>query len=297
MSLQASLRDNLPGHGPKPRRTRRARPGIETMEGRALPSVGGAIVIAKPIGLQMLSASASSNNGSSVAVWLEEAVVTSSRTTYDVKLQRFNSQGSKVGGVLNLGSTTVAAKPAVGMDGSGNIFIGWTIARSGQTDINLVRYTASGSLDWKYANTYIANSSSSESDPILAVTPSGTFVASYTLASGSNKNVLAKQFDSQGKLLRTISVATTSLEERFSSIAVAPDGRFDVAYQQNASNGSNPDIYLKRYSATGVLLGTSSIATSSRAEWYPQVAMDNTTPTPSWSGTRSTATATCSPGR
>jgi hypothetical protein len=248
-----------------------------------VPSIGNAFGIDQSAGQQFNSVSASSSNGMSVAVWVEDEIQTSMGDSYSINAQLYNAAGNKVGKVIgvagsDIGDTAMARKPAVGMDASGNFIVAWTLQRSGkQTDVAACRWTADGKIDYKFLNFFPASSSSNESEPSLAVFPSGDFVVSYTVtASNGTSNVMARQFNKTGGLLRTISVATnSSLNERFSDVAAAPNGQFDVVYQRNGTLGQNPDVLMNRYSPTGSLLGTVAVATSSRDEWYPQVAMDN----------------------
>src|SRR5262249_3919739 len=60
-----------------------------------------------------------------------------------------------------------------------------------------------------------------------------------------------------------------------SSVAMAPDGRFDIAYQYQFSS-SDDDIELNRYSSGwSTLLGHHAIAVSTDREQAPSVSMDN----------------------
>ena len=55
---------------------------------------------------------------------------------------------------------------------------------------------------------------------------------------------------------------------------MTPDGRFDVAWEQTFS-ATDHDIYLNRYSASGGLLGTNTVAFSTADDSAPSVSMDN----------------------
>ena len=62
--------------------------------------------------------------------------------------------------------------------------------------------------------------------------------------------------------------------QRHARVVMAPDGRFDVVYQQEKSQ-DDADIYLDRYSAGGGLLGHHGIATSASHELGQRVSMDD----------------------
>ncbi|MFO0960514.1 MAG: hypothetical protein U0800_24280 [Isosphaeraceae bacterium] len=109
----------------------------------------------------------------------------------------------------------------------------------------------------------------------MATDPAGNFAVSYTRnTNNNNPDIFAKQYSSNGTLLNVVNVATSSKAETHSSIAMAPDGRFDVAFQRQFSS-SDDDILVNRYGPTGVLFGTNAVATSGDREQAPSISMDN----------------------
>jgi hypothetical protein len=68
-------------------------------------------------------------------------------------------------------------------------------------------------------------------------------------------------------------LATSARAETRSSVAMSPAGRFDVAWE-DALSTSNHDIKLKRYGASGALLGASTISSNTGFDALPSVAMD-----------------------
>ena len=72
----------------------------------------------------------------------------------------------------------------------------------------------------------------------------------------------------------TFVVAGMPQDELSPTIAMAPDGRFDIAYEY-AYSPSDHDIYLARYTAAGAFAGTSYVNVDTNFETEPSVSMDN----------------------
>src|SRR5262249_29365419 len=66
--------------------------------------------------------------------------------------------------------------------------------------------------------------------------------------------------------------ASSTFDETRSSIAMAPNGAFDIAYQFSVS--TSDEIALNRYSSTAQLLSSALVAQDPAAEQAPDVAMD-----------------------
>jgi hypothetical protein len=103
----------------------------------------------------------------------------------------------------------------------------------------------------------------------------GDFVVSYTRnTNNNNPDVFAKRYNGANQLLNVEDVAITSRAETFSSVAMSPDGRFDVAWEQ-AFSSTDHDIYLSRYNSAGGLVGVSPISQSIANDAQPSVSMDH----------------------
>jgi hypothetical protein len=251
---------------------RRSRPALEALEDRVALSLGSEFGVATPLGIQRTSDNASSTNGMAVAVWVDR--ISASNT--DIKAQRFNSAGQKVGGVISVATSgNREDSPSVAMDSTGDFVVTWVRTLSnGDDDVLAARYSSSGAQ--RGGTIIVANSTKDETEPSVAVSRLGDFVIAYTLQFNStDQDVKAAMYRDNGSLISTFTVAgSSSLDERHPSVARTPDGRFAVAYQRD-NNGSNPDVILRRYSATGSLVNTHNIATSSGSEFSPRVAMDD----------------------
>jgi len=239
----------------------------EALEDRVLLSINTseALVNTTRTGADIQPATATAANGSSVVVW---SVVKSS-TDRDVMAQRYDAYGRKVGGEIAVATgRNPQHNPVVAMDAKGDFVIVWVHDYSlTDSDIHGALFRADGSRN---GNEFVvAQTPNNEYDPSVAMDAVGNFIVSYTYQfRPSDLDVKAVQFRANGSYLHSINVAVSSRVEDHSDVAASPDGRFTIAYQ------SLGNVYLSRYSATGVLLGTYGVATSAVTECNPDVAMD-----------------------
>src|SRR3954470_1713438 len=253
-------------------RTQKRRLSLETLEGRQLMSLGvESLVNTTTRNAQFDSDNASSANGTSVVVWTD----TFSSTDHDIRAQLYNANGSPRGPEITVSFSGLdEGDPAVAMDASGNFTVAWRqTLPGGDTNVVAQRFNSNGAALTGVIQ--VGAGTFRESDPDVATDPAGNFAVSYTRETNNNNpDIFAKQYASNGVLLNVVNVATTAKAETRSSIAMAPDGRFDVAYQLRFSS-SDDDILVNRYGPTGVLFGTNSVATSGEREQAPSISMDN----------------------
>ena len=103
----------------------------------------------------------------------------------------------------------------------------------------------------------------------------GNFVVAYTRdTNNNNPDVFAKRYNASNQLLTVINVATSSVAEDDPSVAMAPDGRFDVAWEQTFSVNDH-DIFLNEYNSSGAFVLSRTIANTTASETIPSVAVDN----------------------
>jgi hypothetical protein len=117
-----------------------------------------------------------------------------------------------------------------------------------------------------------------EHDPSVAMDARGDFVVAYTrdtnYVGDNTPDVFAKLYNSSNQLLNVVSVAVTASADDHASVAMTPDGRFNVAWEHTFSTNDH-DIYMNRYSASGALLGSSFVETSTTFDSRPSVSMDD----------------------
>ncbi len=257
----------------RPRRSRTCELGLEALEGRVTLSLVGSefLVNSTTRNAQFASDNASSSNGMSVAVWVD----TYSNTDHDIRAQLYNSSGGRAGPEIVVDSTPIdSGEPAVAMDSRGNFVVTWTnFLPGGISDVEARMYNSAGA---PVTNIFaVTNTREAAHASDVAMDANGNFVVSYTFNySSSDQDIYAQRYSNTGQGLQLIMVATTGNNETRSSVAMAPDGRFDIAYEYQYSSFDH-DIYLNRYTTAGGLVGHHAISTSGDEELTPSVAMNN----------------------
>jgi hypothetical protein len=253
-------------------RARKHRPELESLEGRQLLSVGPEFLVNTTTrNAQFDSDTARAANGRSVVVWTD----TFSSTDHDIRAQRYNAAGFRQGPeIVVAGSSRDDDSPSVAMDPQGNFVVAWRQTQpGGDTNVLAQRFNAAGVPIG--STVQVGVGTFKEHDPDVAIDAFGRFTVAYVRdTNNNNPDVFAKRYDSQNNLLNVFNVGTSSRAETHPSIAMTPDGRFDVAYQFQFSS-SDDDVLLARFSSGGSLLGTTLVAGSSAREQAPSVAMDN----------------------
>jgi hypothetical protein len=262
--------------GPGTRRSRRSRPALEALEGRQLMSLGPEMI--SPVNTTTLSDqfdsdNASSSNGSSVVVWTDFSLLSTRGS--DIRAQLFNSAGAKVGREFVVGSSNLNdTEPAVAMDARGDFVVSWTQAQpNGDTNVVARLFNPAGIPQDGIVQVGAGTFREHASD--VAMSAAGGFTVAYVRdTNNNNPDVFAKQYDGFGNLLNVVNVATTSRAETSPSIAMTPDGRFDVTWEDAWSN-SEHNIRMNTYAANGILTNTFLISPTATLDILPSVAVDN----------------------
>lgn len=261
------------------RRTLRTktRPRLESLEGRQLMSLASefsATVNTTTRNAQFGSANASSTNGSSVVVWTD----TFSATDHDIRAQRYNAAGQKTGSEIVVSFSGLdEGSPTVAMDAGGNFVVSWMqTLPGGDTNVVAQRFNSAGAAVGGVVQ--VGAGTFREHNPSIAMDARGDFVVAYTrdtnYVGNTTPDVFAKLYNSSNQLLNVINVAATASADDHASVAMTPDGRFDVAWEHTYSVNDH-DIYMNRYNSWGGLLGTSYVETSTAFESRPSVSMDD----------------------
>jgi hypothetical protein len=222
---------------------------------------------------QASSDNATNAGGDSVVVWEDEF----SPLDWDILAQRFNSFGGRVGPeVLVSFSSLSESSPHVALDDFGRFIVTWVqYLPGGDSNVVARRFDANGNPLGGVIP--VGAGTFQEIDPDVAVDIQGNFVVSYTRnTNNNNPDIFAKQYNSSGQLTNVVNVAISSLAETHSSVAMTPDGRFNVAWEE-AFSSSDHDIKMARYGASGVQLpfGISPISLSTANDMMPSLSMDN----------------------
>jgi hypothetical protein len=256
---------------PASARSRKRRFGLEVLEGRELMSISSEFLVnTKTINGQFLSDNATSANGSSVVVWGDSF----SPTDIDIKAQRFNALGQKVGPEITVSASSLnEISPKVAMDSSGNFVVTWMqTLPSGDTNVVARRFNSAGTPVGSVVQVGVGTFR--EHNPDVAMDDQGHFVVAYVRdTNNNNPDVFAKRYDINNNLLNVVNVATTTRAETSPTIAMTPDGRFDVAWE-DAFSATDHDIRMNSYSSFAQLTGSFGITFSSFNESSPSIAMD-----------------------
>jgi hypothetical protein len=255
----------------RPRRRKASSWGTpEPLEPRELLSLlaGETRVETATIGNQTSAAIALAPDDRSVTVWA---------TSGNISAQRFSAAGAKVGTEIRVVTTTdIQSAPDVAMDDRGFFVVVWVDEVSVfDTNVKAQRFDAAGVK--RGGAITVANSSSLESAPSVAVDAAGNFVVTWTVKSttSTDTGVQARRFNDNGTAVGSVFVVANSVTsfESKPDVARAPDGRFVISYQSGPFGQSN--VFLKRYAATGTLVGTHSITSGTNGHFEPRVSVDS----------------------
>jgi hypothetical protein len=262
--------------GRRTRRTRRRRPAVEALEGRALLSFLGSesLVSLNPQNTMNFDTdNASSPDRTSVAVWVND-----DSGKYDIWAQRFDSLGRAAGAPIAVDSTAAESyNPHVSMDGQGRFVVTWEDFNPDGTSSVLMRYySATGAP--VTGITRLTPAGSSDLNPDVAASD-GSFVIAWThLVGTTNEDIDAERFVISGGVPSgqgVFGVSTDAAFEDAPSAAMSPDGRFDIAYERLFSGG-DWDIIASQYGNTGNLLRSNIIINGDpNKEIRPSISMDN----------------------
>jgi hypothetical protein len=258
------------------RRSKWCRPALEALEGRQLMSLGAGFP--SPINTttrnnQFNPDNASSSSGNSVVVWTD----TFSNTDHDIRAQRFDRAGNKVGPEIVVSFSSLDEdQPKVAMNNGGEFVVTWTqMLPGGDTNVVARRYGADGNAAGGVIQ--VARGPFRESDPDVGIDDRGDFVVTYTRDyNDGDTDVFALLFDGSNRVLALdkVAISPPGVAENHASVAMSPDGRFDVVWEQPFSNVDH-DIYMSRYFASGGPMGTSLISDDPANDTRPSISMDH----------------------
>jgi hypothetical protein len=245
------------------------------LEHRTLLSFAGSLrQISASYGNNYAPANASSPNGASVVAWINN----NEKTSPHLYAQRFDTLGDPTGPVIIVddSSTVQPYEAAVAMDASGRFVVAWGDYdnSTGARAIEMRAYSAAGAP--LMGVTRVATATTGIVSPPSVAASNGSFVIAYTRYTGTRGEVLAQRYTyasgvpvGQG----TFIVDASGQGDSSPSVAMAPDGRFDIAYEHYTTL-INADVDLARYTAAGTLAGRSSVSLAAGLDPMPSVSMD-----------------------
>jgi hypothetical protein len=263
----------------KPRRARR--PTVELLDERVVLStftVGSGLTT--PGGVYS-TVNASSAKGTSVVAFIDTNSLTNP-TNWEIDAQLYNSTtGAAIGSAITVWTSRYdVSQPTVAMNSSGNFVIAWqNLTASGNSVILGARFTSNGTPLNLLSPFNVANYSGYSSAPSAGIDQNGNFVVSFSYQGvGSAKSqIYAYASNWANTQTTTFGVATASgVNYQQSKIAMAPNGRFEIAYQSTV--GSSTAIMLNSYAANATSaysVGYLDVSASNAVEYGPTLAMDN----------------------
>jgi hypothetical protein len=216
----------------------------------------------------------SSANGTSVVVWTNA----NGFTNHDIWAQRFDRDGRPAGAPIAVDTLTTddSLSPHVAMDSQGGFVVTWLNRNPGDIFSVMMRYYSASGTPLS-GITRVTPAGSNDSQPDVAASD-GSFIITWThQASATNKDIQAERFAIAGGVPHgqgIFSVVSDANIADAPSVAMSPDGRFDIAYERQFS-GADWDIFASQYDRTGALVrGFIFINFDSNPEHNPSIAMD-----------------------
>jgi hypothetical protein len=218
-------------------RPRQARPGLEQLEDRLIPSVspfGPTFDVGSYYWGQSTDGSsrtvAWSANGTFAAVWAD------SSAGLDVRL--FGQTGTALTPCTHVGNTTRGDRmPSIAMSPGGKFVVVWahTDAIPNEKDVYAQRFSPTGAPQG--GPILVAGGADGHYAPSVAMDGVGNFVVAYTSAS-SHLDVYARRFNAKGTPVGAlISVGAYTTQDEFApSVAMNASGQFVVAYTTYVTN-------------------------------------------------------------
>jgi hypothetical protein len=205
--------------------------------------------------------------GNFVVAWRQ----TQSGGDTNVLAQRFNSAGTRVGGIVQVGAGTFKEHdPDVAIDAFGRFTVAYVRdTNNNNPDVFAKQYDSNNNLLNVLS---VGVTSKAETLPSVAVSPDGRIDVAYQLQfSSTDDDVLLSRFSSGGALLGTTSVAVSTAREQAPSVSMDNFGNAVVAYQKLV--GGDFDIKARRVSSIGSLGSEINIQSTSSDETSPSVAL------------------------
>ncbi len=198
-------------------------------------------------------------NGSFVVAWQSFG---QDGSGYGVLAQRFNAAGQKIGFDLRVNTYTTGdqSNPSIAMAPDGSFVVAWqSFGQDGDGHgVFAQRFNAAGQ---KIGSEFRVHSFTAfdQFAPTIAMAADGSFVVAW-ISEGLDGAWLvdAQRYNAAGQTVgNRISVNTSSPLRQLDSpsIAMALDGSFVIAWQNNGQDGSGWGVYAQRINAAGQILG------------------------------------------
>jgi len=219
-------------------------------------------------------------NGNFVVVWERGNFTTSD---YDIRAQRFDNNGNKIGSEFNVNTNTNGFKrnPAIAMDSDGDFVVTWESNQIILTssDIYAQYYKEDGTTIGSefLVNTFVTDN---QNDPTVAMNSNGdyTVVWSSLNQDGSGRGIFGQRYNDRNQVVdNEFQVNTYTTDDQVHpAIDMDNEGNFVVVWQSNGQDGDGSGVYGQEYNANGDMIDSefSVNVSTANAQGFPAVAMD-----------------------
>jgi hypothetical protein len=242
---------------------------------------GEFLVNTRTTSFQIQHAAAMAGDGSFVVVWADFG---GDGDGYSVEGQRYQSDGSKLGGQFTINTTVANSQddPAVAMAGDGSFVVVWRGKESStplDTGIYGQRYDSKGN---KVGTEFAASSPSDAYRTVasVAMADDGSFVAVWESSShdGDGYGIVGQLFDGFGVKSGSEFVVNSYITgfQTGASVAMTGDGAFVVLWESAGQDGSDRGVYGQRFDADGKMNGAEFLVNTSKTtgtQMSPSIAM------------------------
>lgn len=211
---------------------------------------------------QFSPAVAMAPDGRFVATWASGPTGGTDSSAASIQGQLYDSSGAAVGGQFQVNTETTGRQvtPSVAMDHSGRFMVTWSSEAAGGQDIQMQRYGSDGT---PLGSEVRVNDSAVglHYDPSVTAEPDGDFVVTWD--SGVSVGDDSDGYSIQGKRFASDGTprgaqfqvnSDTPGYQYYSSVAVAPDGRFTVTWESDSTAGGY-GIMGRRFASDGNPVG------------------------------------------
>lgn len=214
-------------------------------------------------------------SGGFAVVWSSSAA--GGTTDNDIKLQRFDASGTKVGSEITINGTTTGNQTFAGITemSNGDLIVTWSgQGSSGDTDeIWMRRFNSSGTAltSETKVNDTVTTTGIQRKSSVVALT-GGNYVVVWqdeNGADGSQNGVYGKVFNSSNTAVGSVFRLNTytSDKQQDVSIAALTGGGFVATWSSFLQDGSHYGVYGQRFDATGAKVGSEfQVATTTTME-------------------------------
>ncbi|WP_448600465.1 cadherin domain-containing protein, partial [Thermoleptolyngbya sp.] len=172
---------------------------------------------------------------------------------------------------INTTTPNIQRLASVAADANGNFIVVWESIQDDSSDSGVYaqRFDKDGNRIGGETQIH-TGTLGDQTEVSVAMSPTGEFVVTWTsdVGDGDGTGVFVRRFNSAGvaqpiqpptgpATTNDVQVNTTTIsDQRFSNVAIAPDGSFVVTWSSLAQDGSGYGVYAQKFSSTGARVGT-----------------------------------------